>query len=253
MLARALIFISLVLGGTPLGAGELRVFAAASLSDALREIAPAYQAASGDTLLFHLGGSNSLARQIKEGAPADVFFSADEAKMDELEKAGLTIPDTRRALLSNSLVIVVSADRGAAVTRPADLTEPWVGRLALAEPNTVPAGIYARQWLEAAGLWERVLDKVVPTDNVRACLAAVEAGNADAGIVYKTDALISKKVSIAYEVAAGEGPKIIYPISVVKDTPNREAAGRLAAYLGSPAAAAVFVRYGFLIAPPAEK
>lgn len=231
-----------------LPAAELNVFAAASLADALKDIAQSYQATSGDTIRFNLGASSTLAVQIKHGAPADVFFSADEAKMDDLAKAGLVVADTRRSLLSNTLVIVVSKDGGPAISRPNDLLNADVGRIALAEPQTVPAGIYAKEYLRKVGLWRNILDKVIPTENVRACLAAVESGNADAGFVYKTDALISKKVKIAYEIAATDGPKISYPVAVLTDSRNTDAARRLTRYLASTEARAVFARYGFLVA-----
>lgn len=239
------LLLCLILPGL-LAAAELNVFAAASLSDALKELAPRYEAKSGDKLRFNLAGSNALARQIKEGAPADVFFSADEAKMDDLAKAGLILADTRRTLLSNTLVIVVHADGGAAVSTPADLATPAVRRLALAETQTVPAGIYAREYLLKLGLWPQVAAKVVALENVRATLAAVEAGNADAGIVYRTDALISPKVRIAFAVPAAEGPAIAYPIAVLKDSRSGEAARRFADFLASSEARAVFLKYGFL-------
>jgi molybdate transport system substrate-binding protein len=232
-----------------LRAADLNIYAAASLSDALKEIAKAYEPASGDKLLFNLAASSALALQIKNGAPADVFFAADEAKMDDLAKAGLIVADTRRSLLSNTLVIVVNADGGAAIATPADLAKPSTGRIALAEPQTVPAGIYAKQWLQKAGLWKKIIDKIVPTENVRAGLAAVEAGNADAGIVYKTDAILSKKVKIVYEVGVTEGPKISYPLAVVKDGMQAEGARKFVTYLAGPEAGAVFKKYGFLPAP----
>lgn len=232
-----------------LSGAELKVFAAASLSDALKEIAAIYEPASGDKLVFNLAGSNALARQIKEGAPADVFFSADEARMNELAKAGLVVVETRRTLLSNTLVVVVNAEGGAAVSTPTDLAGRAVRRLALAETRTVPAGIYAREYLEKIGLWEQVTAKVVGTENVRATLAVVEAGNADVGIVYKTDALISKRVRIAFEVSAAEGPRIAYPVAVTSETRQPEAARRFVAWLATPEAMAVFKKYGFLPAP----
>lgn len=232
-----------------LHAAELNILAAASLSEALKEIAKTYEPASGDKLLFNLAASSTLARQIKEGAPADVFFSADEAKMDDLAKAGLLAADTRLSLLSNTLVIVVGTEGGTAIPAPADLAKSTIVRVALAEPQTVPAGIYAKEYLQKAGLWKKIIDKIVPTENVRACLAAVESGNVDAGIVYKTDALISKKVKIAYEVTVAEGPKISYPLAVLKESKNAEAARRFASYLASPDARAVFAKYGFLPAP----
>jgi len=242
-LRRWLLLICLAL---PLSAAELNVFAAASLSDALKELAPAYEAMSGDRLRLNLGASSVLARQIREGAPADVFFSADEAKMDDLAKAGLIAAETRRTLLSNTLVIVVHAERGAAVTTLADLATAAVRRLALAETQTVPAGIYAREYLRKTGWWDKVSGKVVPTENVRACLAAVESGNADAGIVYQTDALISRKVRIAHAIPVSAGPKIAYPVAVTAETKHGEAARRFVAFLASEQGRAVFAKYGFL-------
>ena len=242
-------FIALCLalaGASGLHAAEIRVFAAASLSDSLKEVAQTYEPASGDKLVLNLAASSLLARQIKEGAPADLFFSADEAKMNDLAQAGLIVADSRRTLLGNSLVIVIAADSKVFVASPADLAKPAVGRLALAEPQTVPAGIYAKEFLQRANLWDKVADKVVPTENVRACLAAVESGNVDAGIVYKTDALISKKVKVAYQVPGADGPKISYPLAIVKDAPQAKAARRFAAYLASPEAMAVFAKHGFL-------
>ncbi len=233
-------------------AAELRVFAAASLADALGEIGRDYTTISGDQVQLNLAASSALARQLKEGASADVFFSADETKMDELAKAGLLAVDTRRTLLGNTLVVVVNAERGAPVTAAPDLAGEYIRRLALAEPATVPAGIYAKAWLGRAGLWSAVEKKVVGTENVRACLAAVEAGNADAGIVYKTDALISKMVKIAFEVPASEGPKIAYPVAVLQGARHREAARRYVDYLASPMAAAVFSKHGFQLAAPSH-
>src|ERR1022692_2976300 len=225
-------------------AEEVLVFAAVSLTDALKDVAVAYEKGSGDKLVFNLGASSMLARQIREGAPADLFLSADEAQMDGLEEAGLLLSGSRRPLLSNTLVIVVSSDGGPKITSPRDLLS--VRTLALAEPKIVPAGVYAKQYLEKLGLWDALASRVVPTENVRACLAAVEAGNADAGIVYRTDALISKRVRVAWAVTAEEGPRISYPVAVVKDAAHSGAAKRFAAYLASEPARAVFVKYGFL-------
>lgn len=230
-------------------AADLTVFAAASLTDALQEIGRAYESAGGETVSFNFAGSSTLAVQIKQGAPADLFFSADEAKMDALATAGLIAPNTRRALLSNTLAIVVAADRDLVITIPDDLAKPGFGRLALAEPRTVPAGIYVAEWLHKKGLWEKISARVIPTENVRACLAAVESGNADAGIVYKTDAMISKRVKIAYEIPVSEGPHISYPIAVLRDAPNPDAARRFSAWLAGADARALFVKYGFLPAP----
>ncbi|HEX6901961.1 MAG TPA: molybdate ABC transporter substrate-binding protein [Thermoanaerobaculia bacterium] len=233
----------------PASAEEIQVFAAASLTDALQEIAAAYEAKTGDKVLLNLASSSTLARQIQEGAPADLFFSADEAKMDALEKKGLVLKGTRRSLLSNTLVVVVPADSNLKIGSIQDLAASRVRTLALAEPQSVPAGIYAKEYLRSVKLWSKVIDKVIPTENVRAALAAVEAGNAEAGIVYKTDAQISKKVKIAFEVPAAEGPKISYPLAVVAESRKQAAARKLLAYLESPPALEIFRRYGFLIVP----
>jgi molybdate transport system substrate-binding protein len=232
-------------------AEELAVFAAASLTEALQEIAVVYERQQpGIHLVFNFAASSALARQIQEGARADVFFSADEAKMDGLEKKGLLCPGTRRSLLSNSLVIVVHRDSRLSLTGPADLLDPKFGHIALAEPQTVPAGIYAKEYLENQGLWSKLIDKVVPTENVRAALAAVESGNVDAGIVYETDAAISKNVRVAYEVATGQGPPISYPVAVLKESRRIEPAKRWVQFLESEEALTIFSRYGFLVNVP---
>lgn len=223
----------------------LNVFAAASLTDSLKEIGTAYEKETGDKVVFNFGASSLLARQIEEGAPADVFFSADEAKMDALETKKLLLPGTRTKLLANSLVIVVANDRSLKISSAADLKN--VKRLALAETRTVPAGIYAKEFLTAKGLWNDIQSKVIPTDNVRAALVAVESGNVDAGIVYKTDAVISKKVKVAYEVPAPETPNISYPIAVLKESRNPGAAKRFAEHLSSTNSQKVFESFGFII------
>jgi len=228
---------------------ELNVFAAASLTDALKEVATSYENKTGDKVAFNFGASSLLARQIIEGAPADIFFSADEAKMNGLEARGLILKGTRKSRLSNSLVIVVSADGDVKIDGPKDLASAKVNRIALAEPKSVPAGIYAKQFLEKVKLWSALEPKIVPTENVRAALAAIESGNVDAAIVYKTDAAISKTIKVAYEVPPTEGPDIVYPLAVVKESKNQAAAKRLLIYLNGSSAARVFEKYGFIVLP----
>ena len=244
---KTILVISVWLVAVELRAAEITVFAAASLTDSLKEIAGAYEKQSGDKVVFNFGASSTLARQIEEGAPADIFFSADEAKMDGLEKKGLILKETRKSRLSNALVIVVAAERGAAISSPKDLASDKVKRLALAETKTVPAGIYAKEFLQKQDLWGAVEDKVVPAENVRAALAAVESGNAEAGIVYRTDAAISKKVKVAYEVPRSGGPDISYPLAIVKETKQPELATHLLNYLDSKEAGKVFEKYGFIV------
>ena len=228
-------------------AATVTVFAAASLTDSLKEIALGYEKQTGDKVVFNFGASSFLARQIEEGAPADIFFSADEARMDGLEKKGLIVKDTRKSRLSNSLVIVVASEKGAAIESPKDLATGKVKRLALAEPKTVPAGVYAKEYLQKQNLWTSVEAKVIPTENVRAALAAVEAGNADAGIVYKTDATISKRIKVACEVPSKDSPAISYPMAAIKESRKLDAAKRFLMHLESDAAGRVFERFGFIV------
>ena len=227
-------------------AGEVKVFAAVSLSNVLQELAKGYEAESGDRLVFNFAGSNALARQIKESAPADVFLSADEAQMNGLAKADLLAADTRFDLLSNTLVIIAPKDSALTITSAKDLAGAAIKRLALAEPKAVPAGVYAKEYLEKIGIWKDVEAKVIPTENVRAALAAVDSGNADAGIVYKTDAGISKNVKIAFEIPVTEGSKIVYPVALMKEAANAEGAKKFLAYLKTRPARDLFTRYGFV-------
>ena len=233
--------------GVPAHGAELSIFAAASLTDALRRIGSAYQQVSGDKLVFNFGASSLLARQIEEGAPADVFFSADEAKMDALQAKDLLVKGTRRSRLSNALVIVVARDSSLQIKTPRDLASPQVTHLALADPQAVPAGVYAREFLQGRRLWAVVKDKVVPTENVRAALAAVESGNVEAGMVYQTDAAISKRVRVACRIPPGEGPAISYPVALLKGSGHLPAARRFEDYLDSPSARHVFQSYGFIV------
>jgi molybdate transport system substrate-binding protein len=246
-LARIILATAVLPTTTLLRASEVTVFAAASLIDSLKEIAANYEKQSGDKIVFNFGASSMLARQIEAGAPADIFFSADEAKMDALENKGLILNETRTSRLSNSLVIVVAAEGGARIESHKDLATVKVKRLALAEPKTVPAGIYAKEYLQKQNLWSSVESKVIPTENVRAALAAVEAGNVEAGIVYKTDAATSKKVKIAYTVLARDGPAISYPMAVVKEAKQAEGAKKFLKHLDSYDATKIFEKYGFIV------
>jgi len=239
------IFAATLLLQTANGA-EVNVYAAASLTDVLKEIAANYEKQSSDKIVFNFGASSILARQIIERAPADIFFSADEAKIDILQIGGLIVNDTRRDMLSNSLVIVVPNDSKLAIASPNDLLTK-TQKIAIAEPRAVPAGIYTKEYLSGLGLWEKLKPKIVPTENVRAALAAVESGNVDAGFVYKTDADISKKVKIAFSVPIEKGPAIRYPVAIVKESKNRLGAENFLRYLQSDNARKLFERYGFIV------
>jgi len=229
----------------PAGAADITVFAAASLTDSMKQIAAAYEKTSGDKIRFNFGASSTLARQIQEGAPADIFFSADEAKMDGLKN--LIDPATRKTRLGNSLVVVVATDSALPIKSASDLTNASIQKIALADPKAVPAGVYAKAWLNQQHLWTAIEPKVVSTENVRAALAAVESGNVEAGVVYKTDAGISKKVKVAYEVPAKDAPAIRYPLALVKDSKQPEAAKKFLNYLDTPEAGDIFKKFGFVL------
>jgi molybdate transport system substrate-binding protein len=247
IILRFFAFALTVVAAANLHAAEITIFAAASLTDALKEIGANYEKQSADKVAFNFGASSLLERQIEEGAPADVFFSADEPKMDSLAAKDLIVKDTRKSRLSNSLVIVTSADSNLEIKSPVDLTDQKIRRIALADPKAVPAGVYSKAFLEKEKLWSTVEPKVVPTDNVRAALAAVESGNIEVGMVFKTDASISKKVKVAYEVPAETGPKISYPLAVLKNAKQIESAKKFVEYLESDDAAKIFQKYGFIV------
>ncbi|HET9012560.1 MAG TPA: molybdate ABC transporter substrate-binding protein [Gemmatimonadaceae bacterium] len=217
--------------------------AAISLSDALEAIAKEYAAAGGGPVRFNFAGSNTLARQLANGAPADLFLSADEAQMDVAARAGAVDPASRVNLLGNRLAIVARPGTPS-IDAAADLARPGIGRIAIGDPLAVPAGVYARRYLESAGLWPSLADRIVPVGNVRAALAAVMNGSADAAIVYESDTVTAGTLKSI--VIAGSGaPRIVYPAALVTRAANRAEAERFLAFLRGPQAAAVFARYKF--------
>lgn len=224
------------------------VSAAVSLTEVLRTVARAFERGErGERIVLNLAGSNTLARQIAEGAPVDLFISADAAQMDRVEQAGRILAGSRIDLLSNQLVVVVPDDRARLFRSPRDLLDPEIRRIAVGDPAAVPAGVYAKQYLEAQGLWPQLRAKIVPTMSVRGTLSAVEAGNADAGIVYRTDAAIATRAIVALTVPVEDGPSIDYPAAVMADAPNQAGARRFLAHLQGPDAAAAFERAGFIV------
>lgn len=236
-------------GGVLAGAAAepLRVAAASSLADALREINAVFMRQPGREVELTLGGSNVLVRQIAAGAPADVLVAADAAGMEALAAGGLIAAGTRVNLLSNTLVLVVPAGSPLALRRPADLAEPGLTRFVTGDPRAVPVGIYAKKYFESVGLWERLKTKLVAVESARAALAAVGSGNIEAGIVYRTDALVSKKVRVAVEIPAAQGPRIIYPAAVLKDAAQPALARRYLDLLRSTASRVVFEKFGFIV------
>lgn len=222
------------------GQDRLLVFAAASLKNALDEANAAY----GAPVVASYAASSALARQIERGAPAQVFFSADTDWMDYLERKNLLQPGSRRDVLRNRLVWVVPASAAMPADPPSALGAS--GRLALADPQHVPAGKYAKAALVNLGLWSHLHKRVAAAENVRAALALVARGEAPLGIVYETDAQAEPKVRIAGRIDAGLHAPIVYPAAALRGaTP---AATRYLDFLGSPRAAAIFEKHGFHVA-----
>ena len=221
------------------------VSVAASVYDALDEIAGLYRAATGVTVALNAGSSNALARQIVEGANAGLFISADNRQMDVVEKAGRIVAGTRTRLLTNELAVIVPSDAPAERT-VARVLEGGVARLAMGEPVAVPAGVYGRAWLERQGAWARLEAKIVPFPTVTAVVSAVANGRVDAGIVYRTDAMASKSVRVIARVSPKEHPylDISYPAAIIAGRSEAEAR-KFLEFLKGPAARAVFERRGF--------
>jgi molybdate transport system substrate-binding protein len=220
------------------------VSAAVSLTDALTAVAERYGNEARGSVRFNFGASNTLARQIVNGAPADIFVSADEAQMDVVAAAGLLKDGTRFDLLTNQLAVVVPNDRPRTFKSVREIADPAFKRIAIGDPAAVPSGVYARQYLQQEGLWDAIAARVVPTSSVRAALAAVESGAADAAIVYRTDARVALRATVAWVVSADRGPRIRYPAAILKSA-DAAAAQRFLDYLRSDAAARIFERFGF--------
>jgi molybdate transport system substrate-binding protein len=236
----AVLLLALALQG---GAPPLTISAAVSLTEALEEVAAAYRAAGGAPVTFNFAGSNVLARQIVNGAPVDVFVSADETQMEVVARAGMVVEGSRVEVASNALVLV--ADARTSIRTLADLGNAEVRRIAIGDPAAVPAGVYARRYLEDIGLWERLEPKIVPTTNVRAALTSVQNGSASAAFVYATDARVAPALKVVVTVSGTRAPRIVYPACVVRTSRQPAAAAAFVKFLRGPAAAAILARHGF--------
>ena len=221
------------------------VFAAASTTNALNEIKAQFTQETGIVVETSYASSSTLAEQIAQGAAADLLLSADAKWADYLAKKGEVA--RREDLLGNRLVIVVPTDSKSGITKPEDLLSAGIRHLALGEPQSVPAGIYAKQALTKLGLWEQLKPKVVSAVDVRQALTYVESGSAEAGIVYATDAAISKKVKMVTEIPETLTGPVRYPLLLLKAGEDSAAAQSFYRYLTSPTAANIFRRYGFTV------
>jgi molybdate transport system substrate-binding protein len=247
----------LLLAALPARAAEtatVTVFAAASLTDALQSVGVAYEAAGHGRVVFNFAASSALARQIEASGGADIFFSADTDWMDYLGQRGLINRATRVNLLGNRLVLIAPAESTVSIS-----LQPRVdlslalgagGRLAIADPDSVPAGRYARAALVSLGMWRSVRGKLAPAENVRAALAYVARGEAPLGIVYATDAKVEPQVRVVGTFPANTHPPIIYPAALTKDA--KPGAAAFLRCLSGPQAAAIFRDSGFIVLGTAQ-
>lgn len=226
-------------------AGELTVSAAASLTNAFKDIAQQYEAQhAGTKILLNFGASGALLQQMAKGAPVDVFASADQETMDMAEKQGLVAATERKDFVRNTLVLVVPSDSKLTLKRLQDLNQASVQKVAIGNPASVPVGRYTQHALETAKLWTAVQPKAINTQNVRQSLDYVARGEVDAGFVYATDADIMKdKVKVAFTVPLNVA--ISYPIAKTTASTNGDEAKRFITYVLSPAGQAILSKYGF--------
>jgi len=246
-LAALLMLLSACGGGGDRADEGPTVLAASSLQESLTEAAKAWAQQGHSPPRLSFAASSALARQVEGGAPADLYLSADEEWMDRLAGEGLLREGSRADLLTNDLVLITP--RGAPA---AGLDALASGRVALADPDAVPAGRYARAALESLGLWERVKGRIVPAENVRAALALVERGEVPLGIVYATDAQASQGVTVAYRFPPESHPPIRYPVAVLAASRHHDTSV-FQAFLASEEAQRIFERHGFGMAHGGER
>ena len=226
---------------------ELIIFGAMSLTDALTEVSQQFRAVRNIKVYCNFAGSSTLQRQIEKGAPADVFISASPKQMDVLQGKGLIHEDSRQAVLTNRLVLIAPVNSPLSMTNVGMLAQDTIQRVAIGEPNSVPAGIYGKEALIRLGVWSAIQPKLIPSSDVRSTLAYVEAGEVDVGIVYQTDAAISKKVKIIYQFPDSSHSPIVYPAALVRNTGHKVLAQAFLDYLQTPEAAAIFEKHGFSV------
>jgi molybdate transport system substrate-binding protein len=239
----------------PAWAQEVTLSVAISMKEAVEELGRAFgRARSGVTLRYNFGSSGELQKQIEAGAPVDLFISAAQRQMDELEKRGLIRSETRRVFARNVLTVVTPADSRLAIARPGDLLDARVQKIVVGDPKTVPAGQYAQQSLKALGLWDRLLPRLVFSENVRQALEYVARGEVDAGFVYTTDAATrGKRVKEAFRPGEETYAAILYPVAVTRDARHPAVAQAFLDLLVSPDGQAVLARLGFQPPPAGAK
>lgn len=247
LLTGATLSLSLV-GAALADEGKITVFAAASLTNAMQDIATQYKKEKNVEVVSSFASSSTLARQIEAGAPADLFISADQKWMDYAAEKKAIAKDSRETLLGNSLVVVAAKD-SAQTPITINAQTPWTtllngGRLAVGDPQHVPAGIYAKEALQKLGAWDTLSPKLAPAEDVRGALALVERDEAPLGIVYGSDAVASKGVKVVGTFPEDSHKKVEYPLAIVEGHKNATMSA-FYDYLQGPQASAIFKRYGF--------
>lgn len=246
----AVTVLSFTLAGCKTGSPSvtINVSAASSLTDAITEIGGLYTKTQANfTISSNFASSGTLQTQIENGAPADIFISAAAAQMDNLQKKGLLLDGTRQDLLNNQVVLIVPLDSTLGITSFKDLAAAKVKRIAIGDPKSVPAGIYAQQAFQELGINDSLLTKEVLGSNARQVLTYVESGDVDAGVVYSTDASISKKVKVVASAPGDINALVVYPVAVVKASKIPDSARDYLKFLFQNQAKAVFEKYGFTV------
>lgn len=224
---------------------SLTISAAVSLTDALEEIKEIYQEEHDVELTFNLGGSGSLAQQIQQGAPADVFISANQTWMDTLAEEEYILADTRSDVTGNNLVLIAEESSPIAYQSFTEIAPDDVEKIAIGNPESVPAGEYTEEALRHLNIWDKLEEKLVFGKDVRQVLTYVETGNAEIGFVYESDAIQSDEIKILATAEARSHEPITYPIAVIKETKHEEAAKAFVDYMNSDEAQEILAKYGF--------
>ncbi|MHB8481862.1 MAG: molybdate ABC transporter substrate-binding protein [Nitrospiria bacterium] len=246
-----IVFIFLIGFNDSCKAEELTISAAASLTDALREIGKAFMEQHPEHhLYFNFSASGPLTRQIEQGAPVDIFISASPDEMNELESKNLLMNKTRKDILTNEVVLIVPYGSDRPVKSFRDLEDPSIKMIAIGDPAFVPCGRYTREILENMGLWEALKSKLIFGEDVRQVLEYVSRGEVDAGVVFATDAVIKPgKVKVAAIAPENIHQRVVYPAAVIKETKNPELAGKFMDFMESPDGFAIFKKYHFKPSP----
>lgn len=226
---------------------EINISAAASLTDALTEIQSEYAKQSNAILQYNFAASGALQKQIQEGAPCDLFISASKSHMDTLDEAGIINTESRKDLLGNALTLIATSEKAEVITDIMALTSADVESIAIGTPDSVPAGKYAQEALTSLGLWDEIQPKLIFAKDVRQVLEYVDTGNADCGLVYKSDAEMLETGVIVENAPDDSHAPIVYPAALIKEAPQSEAAAAFYEFIQNDYSKGIFEKYGFTV------